>query len=60
MDTTQVLTVIISAVTTGGISTFATVTALKVHINYLKESVTDLKKQITRAHERIDKMEPRG
>ncbi|AUR98315.1 coil containing protein [Vibrio phage 1.249.A._10N.261.55.B9] len=49
--------IIITAATTGAISTFATVSALRVHINYLRESLQRHEAAISRAHDRIDHIE---
>lgn len=54
MDTIEV---IITAVVTGGTSSVATIAALRVHIQYLRETVTRLESAIQRAHERIDEMQ---
>ncbi len=53
----QVVTIIISSALTGIISSVATMAGLKVHITYLRESVGELKSAVTRAHERIDRLE---
>ncbi|NIB44756.1 hypothetical protein HBA55_34570 [Pseudomaricurvus alkylphenolicus] len=53
----QLVPVIIASAVTGGVSTFATVVALKVHINYLREAIARHEAAITRAHARIDSME---
>ncbi len=57
MNLDSIITVVITALVTGGFSTFATVTSLKVHINYLKEGINRQEKSINRAHERIDDIE---
>jgi hypothetical protein len=54
MTTDQIVTVILTAIITGGFSTVTTVAALKVHINYLRESIARQEKAINRAHGRID------
>ncbi len=54
MPSDQIITMIVTAMITGGFSTFTTVTALKVHINYLRESINRHEQAITRAHNRID------
>lgn len=53
----EAVKIIITAVSTGAISTFATVSALKVHINYLREHLQRHETGIDRAHERIDNIE---
>lgn len=53
---TVVIALIVAAIT-GGISTFATVTALRVHISYLKENLDRVDEKGTRAHSRIDDLE---
>lgn len=57
MTTDQLVTVLLTAVITGGFSTITTVAALKVHINYLRESIARHEKAITRAHGRIDSID---
>ncbi len=57
MSTDQLITMIITALVTGGFSTFTTVIALKVHINYLREAINRHEKAITRAHNRIDQID---
>jgi hypothetical protein len=54
MTSDQIITMIVTAIITGGFSTVTTVTALKVHINYLRESIARHEQAITRAHNRID------
>jgi hypothetical protein len=46
---TIIITSIITAIITGGVSALATVAAIKVDIQWLKESVN-------KAHDRIDKV----
>ena len=53
----EVIKIIITAVATGAISAFTTVSALRVHINYLRENLTRHESAISRAHERIDHIE---
>lgn len=48
--------IIVSSVT-AGLGTAATIAALKVHIMYLRESITRIDKSVNRAHERIDEIE---
>ena len=45
---------------TGAISTVATVISLRVHISYLRESITRIEQATTRAHVRIDHIEKHG
>ncbi len=54
MGVDQLVTIILSAVVTGGFSAFVTVAGVKVHISYLKEAATRNEKAVQRAHERID------
>lgn len=54
MSMQEITTIGITAVVTGGVSTFCTVVALKVHIDYLREHVKRLESGMTRAHQRID------
>jgi len=54
---TEVIKIIITAVATGAISAFTTVSALRVHINYLREHLNRHESAISRAHERIDHIE---
>lgn len=53
----EVIKIIITAVATGAISAFTTVSALRVHINYLRESLARNEIAIVRAHDRIDNIE---
>jgi hypothetical protein len=55
----EIVIAIVVAVITGGISSFGTVAALKVHITYLREHVERLDRTTTRAHARIDGLEKR-
>lgn len=55
---------IIAAVATGIVSSLFTVAGLRVHINYLREIITELKERLSkiettaaRAHQRIDRLE---
>ncbi len=57
MTTEQLVTILLSAVVTGGFSGIITVAGVKVHIAYLKESVTRNEKATIRAHERVDRVE---
>lgn len=64
MDEFKMLTVIITAVVTGAISAIGTVAALRVHILYIRERLTEhherfnkMERAIERAHERLDEME---
>ena len=57
MDDGQILTMVITAAFTGAMSTFTTVIALKVHINYLREGLQRQELAIARAHERIDELD---
>ena len=57
MTSEQIITMIVTAIITGGFSAITTVTALKVHINYLRESIARHEKAITRAHDRIDDLD---
>jgi len=50
----QILLVVVTAVITSGLSTIATVSSLRVHIDYLRETLTTHKHAIDRAHQRID------
>jgi hypothetical protein len=54
MPTDQLVTILLTAVVTGGFSAITTVGALRVHIAYLKEGQTRNEKATNRAHERID------
>lgn len=54
MSMAEISTIAITAIVTGGASTFCTVIALKVHIDYLREHVKRLEQAVTRAHSRID------
>ena len=54
---TGITEIMITAAITGAISTAGTVVALRVHISYLREAVTDLKQCAQRAHDRIDRIE---
>lgn len=56
MPTDQLLTIVYTAIVTGGVSAIATVGALRVHINYLREGQTRNERAISRAHERIDEL----
>ena len=56
MPTDQLLTIIYTAIVTGGVSAIATVGALKVHINYLREGQERNERAIARAHKRIDEL----
>ena len=49
--------IILTAIATGAISAFTTVSALRVHINYLREHLNRHESSINRAHERIDHIE---
>jgi hypothetical protein len=51
---------VVVAVVTGAVSTLATVTALRVHITYLRESIVRIDSSMTRAHARIDEVEHRA
>ena len=53
----DIIKIILTAAFTGFISTFATVSALRVHINYLRESLNRHELAIARAHDRIDNLE---
>ncbi len=55
----EIATVVITAIVTGTASTIGTVAALKVHINYLRESISLHHQAITRAHMRLDDIEKR-
>lgn len=55
--TQDIVSIIVTAVVTGGISTITTVGALKVHINYLRELLARQEKMIIRAHARIDDLD---
>jgi hypothetical protein len=45
-----------ASVITGAISAIATVKALNVHIEYIRENVTRVENIATRAHSRIDEL----
>lgn len=49
--------VILTAVGTGLVSSLGTISALRVHINYLRESLQRHEAAIERAHQRLDKVE---
>ena len=57
MESAEITKIVITAACTGGISAFTTVAALRVHINYLRESLHRHEGLILRAHERIDNSE---
>jgi hypothetical protein len=52
-----IVKIVLTSAITGGISTFATVKALNVHINYINRALVRLDKAVLRAHERIDSLE---
>lgn len=54
METFEVL---ITAVGTGASSAAVTIAALRIHIQYLRETVARQETTINRAHERIDGVE---
>ena len=56
MDFTEIVTVLVTALVTGGVSTLSTVAALKVHIDYLRQGQATLAKSIERAHSRLDEL----
>lgn len=49
--------IIMTAAGTGVTSTALTIAALRVHIQYLRETVTRLEGAIERAHKRIDRIQ---
>lgn len=55
----EALTITITSVSTGVISTAATIAALKVHIKYLNSAVERLEQAVSRAHARIDALQKR-
>jgi len=57
MEAIDVFKIFLTAAITGSISTIATVSALKVHINYLREAIERHEAAIIRAHDRIDNLE---
>ena len=57
MDITQIIYALVTAVITGGVSALATVKALRVHIQYLRETIDRHELSLTRAHDRITKIE---
>lgn len=57
MPVDQLVTIILSAIVTGGFSAIVTVAGVKVHIAYLKENVSRNEKATQRAHERIDQID---
>ncbi len=52
----QLSEIIMTSVATGITSTVATVAGLRVHIQYLREQVREVKQTATRAHRRIDQL----
>ncbi len=59
MDAMQISLIealLISGVT-AGVGTVGTIAALRVHIMYLREAIRRVESSVTRAHERIDKLE---
>ncbi len=52
----QLAEIIMTAVVTGITSTVGTVAGIRVHIQYLREQVTEAKQAATRAHQRIDRI----
>ena len=63
MELTEALLV---AVPTGAASSVATIAALRVHVAYLKEALTDIERRLTlveskatKAHSRVDVLEVR-
>lgn len=48
---------LIAAGGAGGVSSLVTISALRVHINYLRETVGKLEGAVSRAHKRIDGLE---
>lgn len=59
MEVTEIVSVIVSSVLTGIVSTMGTVKALGVHIAYLRESLDRHERAIERAHQRIDEIDKR-
>ncbi|MEW8346754.1 MAG: hypothetical protein AB2687_00455 [Candidatus Thiodiazotropha taylori] len=49
-----------ASVTTGGVSTLATIKALGVHISYIKENQKKLEESNNRAHDRITAVDQRA
>lgn len=67
MTAEEIGAIIITSVLTGGLSAVTTVAALKVHVQYLRESIEQLRaaddkqaKAIERAHQRIDELVKTG
>tara|TARA_R110001599_G_scaffold287356_2_gene489918 strand:+ start:10617 stop:10814 length:198 start_codon:yes stop_codon:yes gene_type:complete len=52
-----IIMVIITSILTGGFSAISTVMALKVHIDYIRESLTRHEHAIDRAHKRLNSIE---
>jgi len=57
MEADQLITMVVTAIITAGFGTITTVTALRVHINYLREGQQRNEQAITRAHNRIDELD---
>lgn len=57
MDWHYILTVMVSALVTGAVSSVATVRALKVHIEYLRETAQRQENAIIEAYARIAAIE---
>lgn len=53
----DIIKILITAFSTGAVSTLATVKALHVHITYINNRLDRQEQTITRAHERIDLVE---
>ncbi len=59
IETSELIISVVTAAVTGGVSTFATVRSLNVHIDYLRSQLRDQRSAIQRAHERIDDINDR-
>ena len=57
MDAIDAFKIFLTASITGSISTISTLSALKFHINYLREAIERHETAIIRAHDRIDNLE---
>ena len=53
-------TALLVAFITGGVSTFGTVIALRIHILYIRNDIKRIDESVTRAHIRIDNVDGKG
>lgn len=52
----QMVTAIVTAVLSGGVSAMSAVVALRVHVAWIKETLERHEKAISRAHARVDEL----